>query len=330
MELTATNNNGMKARWITRGATLAELHVPDRDGNLADVVLGFDDESTYETGSNQHFGCTTGRYANRIAEGKFTLDGEQYQLATNIGPNHLHGGSERALDKMTWDADSIDQGVKFTYTSPDGEENFPGNLSVIVTYKLTDDNALEIHYEATTDKPTIINLTNHSYFNLSGHGSGSILDHQLWIDADQYTLTDENSIPSGKFAEVEGTPFDFRVKKTIGQDFPAVASTHTGGYDHNFVLNGEVGTLRKIAKAFDPTSGRVMTVATDQPGVQLYTGNGLHNQTGKGGRNYPPQSAFCLETQHFPDSPNHPHFPSTVLRPGETYRHVCVYGFGVE
>ena len=325
-----TNNHGVTAKWISRGATLAELHVPDHQGNLADVVLGFDDVAGYESGANQHFGCTTGRFANRICGGKFTLDGTEYQLATNNGPNHLHGGPERGLDKIDWQAEPLDSGIRFTYTSPDGEESFPGELALVVSYTLTDDNAMEIAYEATTDKPTIINLTNHSYFNLAGHGAENILGHEVWIDADRYTPTDEYSIPTGELAEVAGTPFDFRQPKLVGREFAAVAKTQGGGYDHNFVLNGTAGTLRKIAQVVDPASGRVMHVSTDQPGVQFYTGNGLHDQTGKGGKTYAPQSALCLETQHFPDSPNQSHFPTTVLRPGETYRHQCVYAFAVE
>ena len=330
MQHTVTNAKGVCAKWISRGATLSELHVPDRLGELADVVLGFDDVLGYESGANQHFGCTTGRFANRICGGKFTLDGTPHQLATNIGPNHLHGGPLRGLDKIEWHAEPLENGICFTYTSPDGEEHFPGNLALVVTYTLTDDNALEIDYQATTDKPTIINLTNHSYFNLSGHGAGSVLDHEVWIDADHYTPTDDTSIPTGEFAEVAGSPFDFRQRRRVGQDFAAVAATPAGGYDHNFVLNGKAGTLRRIAEVVDPASGRVMVVSTDQPGVQFYTGNGLHNQTGKNGKTYAPQSALCLETQHFPDSPNQPSFPTTVLRPGESYRHQCVYAFAVE
>lgn len=332
MEFTATNSHGTTAKWISRGATLAELHVPDKDGNLTDVVLGFDDEATYETKANQHFGCTTGRYANRIARGKFELDGTEYQLAINIPPNHLHGGPNEALDKVQWQGEPLadGNGVKFTYISPDGQESFPGTLNLEVTYTLSDENAVRIEYSATTDKPTIINLTNHSYFNLAGHGEGNVFDHVVWIDADRYTLTDSASIPTGELANVDGTPFDFRTPRKIGSRIEELIETHTNGYDHNYVLNGKAGSVRKIAEVHEPSSGRVMTVETDQPGVQLYTGNFLAGQTGKSGKTYPGHSAFCLETQHFPDSPNHPEFPSTVLRPGETYRHVCVYGFSVE
>lgn len=324
MQYTATNRHGVVAKWIARGATLTELHVPDREGNLADVVLGFDDVAGYESGANQHFGCTTGRFANRIAKGQFTLDGKDYQLAVNNGPNHLHGGPKRALDKVTWDAEQLKNGVRFKYTSPDGEENFPGELDVTVTYTLDDENALRIEYEATTDQPTIINLTNHSYFNLAGHGAETVLDHEVWIDADRYSPVDETSIPTGELAEVAGTPFDFRKKQTLGS---RIAETG-GGYDHNYVINhGEKRKLKRIAELVEPQSARVMDVFTCEPGVQLYTGNGLGGQTGKQGRKYPAQSAVCFETQHFPDSPNRPEFPTTVLRPGETYKHVCVYAF---
>ena len=327
MQMTAENSNGMKAKWIARGATLAELHVPDRLGNLVDVVLGFDDSVGYESGANQHFGCTTGRFANRICEGKFTLDGAEYQLSVNNAPHHLHGGPQRALDKVIWHAERQADGVRFTYTSPDGEESFPGKLDVSVIYTLTTDNSIRIEYEATTDRPTIVNLTNHTYFNLSGHGSGSILDHELMIDADRYTPTDEASIPSGELAEVSDTEFDFRKPRAIGDRIGKLLATPQGGYDHNYVLNGAAGTARTIAEVFDPRSGRRLRVATDQPGMQLYTGNGLRGQTGKAGKKYAARSALCLETQKFPDAPNQPNFPSTVLRPGETYRHICEYSF---
>lgn len=331
MLYTATNRNGITAKWIARGATLTELHVPDSKGQLADVVLGFDDLAGYESGDNQHFGCTTGRYANRIKAGKFTLDGVDYQLATNQGPNHLHGGSVRGLDKVTWEAEPLDNGVRFSYSSPEGEENFPGKLDVEVTYTLVDfgnsENALKIDYKATTDKPTIINLTNHSYFNLAGHGAASVLDHEVWIDADRYTFVDDEAIPTGELTDVAGTPFDFRERCRLGDRIAELNSTPAGGYDHNYVVNNFNGELIKIAKVVDPQSGRVMEIATDQPGVQLYTGNGLRGQVAKNGQTYASQSAVCFETQHFPDSPNQPSFPSTVLRPGETYRHVCVYAF---
>ncbi|QEG34922.1 aldose epimerase family protein [Bythopirellula goksoeyrii] len=322
----ATNSQGMTARWISRGATLSELHVPDREGELADVVLGFDDVAGYESGRNQHFGCTTGRFANRIKQGRFTLDGIDYQLAVNNGPNHLHGGKLRSMDKVVWEAEQLTDalGVRFRYISPDGEENFPGTLTTTVTYTLTDDNALRIDYEATTDKPTIINLTNHSYFNLAGHGNPNILDHELRIDADRITAVDDESIPTGEFLDVAGTPFDFRTQHRIGDRIEEI-----GGYDHNCVTNGQWGSLREIAEVVEPQSGRIMRVSTDQPGVQFYTANGLGGQLGKGGAAYTKQGSFCLETQNFPDAPNQPSFPSAELRPSETYRHTCIYAFDV-
>lgn len=330
MTLTTTNANGLTAKWIERGATLTELHIPDREGQAADVVLGFDNLAGYESEANQHFGCTTGRFANRIRDAKFQLDGVEYQLARNIDPHHLHGGGERSLDRLLWQAEPIDGGVRFSYTSPDGEENYPGAMEIVVTYTLNDEDALRIDYEATTDKPTIINLTNHSYFNLSGHGSTSILDHELRIDADRYTPVDDLLVPTGEVADLANTPLDFRRRHRIGDAIDSLLNTPAGGYDHNYVLNGKAGTLRPIAELYDPQSGRVMCVETDQPAVQLYTGNCLEGQTGKGGKAYPPHSAVCLETQHYPDSPNQPDFPSTVLRPGETYRHTCIYRFSVE
>ena len=332
MQYSVTNTNGLTAKWISLGATLAELHVPDRHGVAADVVLGFDDESGYSTGANQHFGCTTGRYANRIQAGRFTLDGVEYKLAINNGPNHLHGGSDRALDKVEWQMEPLpdERGVRFAYTSPDGEESFPGNLDLVVTYTLTEENAFRIDYRATTDRPTIVNLTNHSYFNLAGHGTESVLDHELRVDADSYTPVDDTSIPTGEIESVNGTPFDFRQRRRVGDRIGELIESAAGGYDHNFVLNNQDGKLREVAELYEPTSGRLMRVATDQPGVQVYTGNGLSGQQGKAGRKYAKRSAICLETQKFPDSPNQPAFPSTVLRRGETYRHVCVYEFDVE
>ena len=334
MTYTAKNSNGVIAKWIERGATLTELHVPDRDGNFADVVLGFDNLEGYESGSNQHFGCATGRYANRIRDARFTLDGVEYQLERNHGDHHLHGGGARSIDRIAWDAEPFEnetgRGIVFKYTSPDGEEFYPGNLAMEITYTLTDDNALRIEYQATTDKPTPVNLTNHTYFNLLGHGAGSVLEHEVRIDADSYTAADDFLIPTGEIANVDGTPLDFRCRHAIATNFDEVLNSPVGGYDHNFVLNGTSGELRPIAEVFEPKSGRLMRVETDQPGVQLYTGNGLHNQTGKEGKSYAPHSAVCLETQHYPNSPNEPSFPSTILRPGETYRHVCVYAFDVE
>ena len=332
MQYSTTNSHGTVAKWMSRGATLTELHVHNTKGELSDVVLGFDDEAGYASEHNQYFGCTAGRYANRIAGGKFSLDGADYQLAVNNGPNHLHGGVERSLDKVDWQGEPLPNGVRFTYSSPDGEENYPGKLDIEVVYTLDDNNALRIEYQATTDKPTIINLTHHSYFNLSGHGSNTILDHEIMLDADKYTPTDDTSIPTGELKDVTGTPFDFRKRKRIGDRIDQLIGTPALGYDHNYVLNGyneqdEAGTLRRIAEVFDPQSERILEISTDQPGIQFYTGNFLKGQTGKDGKIYKQHTAFCLETQHYPDSPNQPNFPSTVLRPGETYRHVCVYAF---
>lgn len=329
MHYTLTNSQGCRAKFFSRGATLAELHVPDRDGQFDDVVLGFDHEQDYASPANQYFGCTTGRYANRIANGRFQLEGKEYRLAVNNGPNHLHGGGDRSLDKVDWNAQLLEteQAIQFTYTSPDGEENYPGTLEIVVVFALTDENALRIEYQATTDKPTILNLTNHSYFNLAGHRAGSILSHEVRIDADRYTAIDEHSIPTGELVKVSGTPLDFRTRQPVGA---RLGELSTGGYDHNYVLNDHTGQVREIAEVFDPQTGRRMRVATDQPGVQFYTGNGLNGQIGKGGASYPVHAALCLETQHFPDSPNHPEFPSTVLLPGETYRHVCEYAFDTE
>ncbi|MEM9353456.1 MAG: aldose epimerase family protein [Planctomycetota bacterium] len=334
MDYRCETKSGYRARWITRGATLAELHVPDARGELADVVLGFDDAAGYASDGNAHFGCTTGRFANRIAGGRFTLDGVEYRLAQNLGEHTLHGGAERALDKVEWSGEPFENaegvGVRFRYTSPDGEEGFPGELSLTVVYTLTESGELRIDYEATTDKPTIINLTNHSYFNLSGHGSRSALDHVLQLHASRYTPSDDTSVPTGEIAAVAGTPLDFRSPKPLGQDIEPLRRSAKGGYDHNYVIDGEPGKLRPCAVVHDPASGRVMHMATDQPGVQLYTANFLAGPIGKGGRDYPGFSAFCLEAQNFPDAPNKPDFPSCVLRPGETYRQTTVYAFSSE
>jgi len=331
---TLRNKGGVVARLITRGATLTELHVPDKSGQLVDVVLGFDDVSGYEGDGNQHFGCTTGRVANRIAKGKFALEGKEYQLAVNNGPNALHGGIERNLGQVVWTAEPFENekgpGVIFHYSSPDGEEGFPGKLDCTVTYQLTHENEVRIDYVASTDKATPVNLTNHSYFNLSGAGSPTVLDHMLTLKADSYTPTDETGIPTGQIATVEGTPLDFRQPTRIGQRMDQVDATPTTGYDHNYVLTGPAGELREIAKVQDPASGRVMTVLTTEPGVQLYTGNFLKMQVGKGGKTYPRRSALCLETQHYPDSVNHPEFPTTILKPGEKYTQTCVYAFQAE
>ncbi len=323
---TLTNEVGATAKVMTRGATLVQMHVPDRDGKTADVVFGFDDVTGYESEANQYFGCTAGRVANRIAKGKFTLDGTDYTLAINNDPNHLHGGVKRSLDKVIWKARPFSSerghGVAFTYTSPDGEEGYPGTLNVKVTYFLAKDrNALDIRYEATTDKSTPINLTNHAYFNLAGHGSATIHDHVLRLNADGYTPVDDTLIPTGKIAQVEGTPLDFRKPTKIGKRIAELMDTAALGYDHNFVLNAaeEDEPLRLAAVLFDKSSGRRMRILTTEPGIQFYSGNFLTGAKGKAGKTYAHQSGLCLETQHFPDSINQPKFPSVVLKPGDTF-----------
>lgn len=335
-QYTVKNDNDMAIKLLTRGATLSSVMAPDRNGRMADVVFGFDTVADYESEKNQYFGCVVGRYANRIAEGKFTLDGKEYQLATNDGPNHLHGGGPRSLDKVVWDAEPFQgpdgDGVKFTYTSPDGEEGYPGNLSLTVTYTLTNDNKIVINYEGTTDKATPINLSNHAYFNLAGAGAPTVNHHNLMINADRYTPVDDTLIPTGEIASVEGTPLDFRASTPIGDRVDQLTDTSAQGYDHNFVLNrtaADEGRLVKAAEVFEPSSGRVLTVWTDQPGVQFYGGNFLRGDQGKDDQTYAYRSALCLETQHYPDSPNKPDWPSVTLRPGKTYTHTQVYEFGV-
>ena len=337
---TLKNKNGLIAKVATYGATLVELHIPDKDGSFVDVLNGFDDVSGYEGDDNQYFGCTTGRVCNRIAKAKFSLDGAEYTLATNNDPNHLHGGGDKALSKQVWKVaprEKDAQAVTFTLTSPDGEEGYPGNLSIKVTYTLSDDNVLRIDYEATTDKATPVNLTNHAYFNLGGAGSGTVLDHELTLNADNYTPTDDTLIPTGKIEPVEGTPLDFRKAHTIGDRVPDKGATKTDdcktapkGYDHNFVLNGKAGEQRLAARLKDPKSGRVMEIYTDQPGIQFYSGNFLKGQKGKGGKTYPFRGAICLETQHYPDSVNHDNFPNTILKPGEIYKTSTVHKFSAE
>lgn len=332
---TLSNHTGMQITLMTRGATIVNLHVPDRDGKSADVVLGFDDVAGYESDRNQYFGCTTGRVCNRIAHGKFTLNGTEYQLAVNNGPNHLHGGTTRSLDKVIWQGtrfqhpDSL--GVVFTYTSPDGEEGYPGKLTCTVTYTLLlDRNELTIDYKATTDKATPVNLTNHSYFNLAGEGAATALDHELQLFADQYTPVDDTMIPTGEIADVTGTPLDFRQPHTLGERIAAVDQTATTGYDHNFVVNGTMGTLRSAAKLTHPGSGRTLEIRTTCPGIQLYTGNFLHGQAGKGDKPYACRSACCLETQFYPDAVNQPSFPSIILQPEQTYHQSTVYRFSAK
>jgi aldose 1-epimerase len=328
-----SNGKGMTATVITYGALLTELHVPDKKGNLADVVLGMDNLDGYLKG-HPYFGATVGRVANRIANGKFTLDGKEYQLAVNNKPNHLHGGT-KGFDKVVWkvknapakDGDS----VTFTYSSPDGEEGYPGKLDVTVTYTLTTANELRIDYTATTDKATPVNLTNHSYFNLGGHDSGDVLGHELMVAADKYTPTDDTLIPTGKIEPVKGTPYDFTTATPIGKRLGEIKGD-PGGYDVNYVLRGGEGKGPHLAaRVKDPKSGRVMEVLTTEPGVQFYTGNYLDGKLkGKGGTVYKKHQAFCLETQHYPDSVNHSEFPSVILKPGATYTQTTVHKFSAE
>jgi aldose 1-epimerase len=333
---TLTNEAGFTAKVMTRGATLVQLLVPDRNGKFADVVLGFDSVSGYESADNQYFGCTTGRVCNRIAHGKFSLDGQDYTLAVNNDPNHLHGGAKRSLDKVVWAAKPFTndrgQGVTFTYTSPDGEEGYPGNLDVTVTYLVPKDrNNLSIRYAATTDKATPVNLTNHAYFNLGGQGSPTITNHMLSLNADQYTPVDEDLIPTGKLESVAGTNLDFRKMTKIGDRIEELTDTPTLGYDHNFVLRApeEGRTMRAAATLVDKDSGRRLRIMTTEPGIQFYTGNFLKGQTGKGGKIYAHRSALCLETQHFPDAINQSNFPSVVLKPGGKFESQTVLSFSV-
>ena len=330
---TLTNANGVEVRAITYGAYVISLKTPDRQGKLDDVVLGFDTLDGYLK-SGSHFGSIVGRYGNRIANAKFTLDGKTYTLAANDGVNHLHGGV-KGFDRYVWAGEEVRQdadiGVRFTLVSPDGDEGYPGRLKTTVTYRLTPKNELVVDYEATTDKPTLVNLTQHSYFNLAGQANGDILDHELQIHADRVTPAGPGLIPTGALASLDGSPLDFRKATRIGaridQDDPQLKLGR--GYDHNYVVNRAGPGLVPAARLTDPKSGRVMEVLTTEPGIQLYTGNFLGEEKGKGGRVYPRRSGLCLETQHYPDSPNRPEFPSTVVRPGETYRSKTVFAFSV-
>jgi aldose 1-epimerase len=323
------NRHGMKVSLINRGGILTSVEVPDRDGKFANVTLNFDSPQAYLI-NGPYFGGICGRYGNRIANGKFSIDGTEYQVATNNGQHALHGGIEHFMKKL-WKAEPFQNdkaaGVKLTYTSPDGEEGYPGTLKTAVTYSLNDNNELTIDYEATVEeKPTVLNLTNHAYWNLAGAGSGTILDHDLTLFCDKYLPVDEGSIPSGELAPVAGTCMDFTKPEKIGAriDQPVNGA---GGYDHCYVVSGKPGELRPTAKIVEPKSGRVMEISTTEPGVQLYTGNHLKGTPDTG--NAVKHGAFCLETQHFPDSPNHPDFPTTRLNPGETYRQTTVHKFSV-
>ncbi|WP_197356565.1 aldose epimerase family protein [Aureliella helgolandensis] len=331
---TLTNDAGAIVKVMTHGATLVQLQVPDREGQVEDIIFGFDDVTGYESAANQYFGCTAGRVANRIAKGMFTLDGKDYTLAVNNEPNALHGGVERSLDKVEWAAQPFEnergQGVAFSYSSPDGEEGYPGKLDLVVTYALAKDkNALTIRYTAETDAATPINLTNHAYFNLAGQGSPTILDHRIRINADSYTPVDETLIPTGEIKSVEGSPFDLRKPIKIGKHIGELVETPALGYDHNFVLNAPEGDKKQRLAAVltDKQSGRSLRIMTTEPGIQFYSGNFLRGDVGKGGAVYAHQSACCLETQHFPDSIHHPNFPNTVLKPGEKFRSATVLIF---
>jgi len=326
-----TNAGGMVAKVMTYGATLTELDAPDRSGKLDDVVLGFDSLGGY-LGKEPFFGATVGRVGNRIAKGRFTLDGKAYQLAVNDGPNHLHGGI-KGFDKVVWDAEAVPgeggPSVRFSYLSRDGEEGYPGNCRVTVLYKLTSAGELRLDYAVTTDRDTPVNVTNHSYFNLAGPENGDILGHELTLDADRFTPVDSTLIPTGELAPVAGTPMDFLRPTRIGAHIEEVGG-HPVGYDHNYVINGGGGKLAPVATVYEPGSGRVMEVSSTEPGVQFYTGNFLDGTiTGKKGVVYRQHWALCLETQHFPDSVNHPNFPSYVLKAGATYRSTTIYRFGV-
>jgi aldose 1-epimerase len=330
---TLTNAQGIEVRIATLGATIVSIKTPDRKGQFADVVLGFDDMAGYR-GNAPFFGVVVGRYGNRIAKGRFTLDGTTYTLATNNGPNHLHGGN-RGFDKVVWTAKAVERpdgpAVQLDYLSKDGEEGYPGNLSATVVYTLTDKNELRMEYTATTDKKTVVNLTNHSYFNLAG--TGDILSHEVTINADRFTPVDATLIPTGELRPVAGTPFDFTKATPIGAriDQDDEQLKFGGGYDHNFVLNGTGSGFTLAARVVEPVSGRSLEVRTTEPGVQFYTGNFLDGTLrGKGGVMYGRRSGFCLETQHFPDSPNQPSFPSTVLEPNQRYATATVFAFGVE
>jgi aldose 1-epimerase len=331
---TLTNGKGASVQIATLGGTVVSLKVPDKAGTLGDVVLGFDSLDGY-LGTHPFFGVLVGRYGNRIGKAAFTLDGKAYTLAKNNGANSLHGGL-KGFDKYVWKTREVaspdGQTIELTHVSPDGDEGFPGTLSVTVRYTWTDANSLRIDYTATTDKPTVVNLTNHAYFNLSAGASATILDHTLQLSADKYTPVDKGLIPTGELRAVAGSPFDFSTARRIGESIDAEDEQirFGGGYDHNFVLRGQPGTLRMAARVADPVSGRIMEVTTTEPGVQFYTGNFLDGSIkGRGGKPYVKRSGLCLETQHYPDSPNKPDFPSVVLRPGQTYKTTTQYTFSV-
>jgi aldose 1-epimerase len=327
---TLTNAKGLRARVMNYGAIVVSMEVPDRHGRLDDVLLGYDSLDKYI----QRGGCAAaviGRYANRIGGAKFVLDGVEYKLAANNGPNHIHGG-RKGFDRRVWKQEEMTASqdkawVRLGYLSADGEEGYPGNLKCTVTYTLTDDDELRIDYTAETDKKTVVNLTNHAYWNLAGQGNGDVLGHELTIDADRVTAADKGLIPTGVMLNVAGTPLDFLLPRTIGARIGQVGN----GYDHNYVLNGAPGALKRCAVAHDPTTGRVMEVRTTEPGIQLYTANHMNGSiVGKGGKAYVKHAAFCLETQHYPDSPNKPDFPSTVVEPGKKFTSQTIHKFSTK
>jgi aldose 1-epimerase len=326
---TLRNKNGLIAQITNYGAIIVSLYVPDRGGKLTDIVQGYDTIDEYVNGNGPFMGAICGRCANRIGKGKFTLENKTYSLAVNNGPNHLHGGIT-GFSKTVWDViKSTSNSVKLYHLSADGEEGYPGNLKVNVTYTLTDDNELRLDFQATTDKTTIVNLAGHSYFNLAGEGSGDILNQELMINGAFFNPTDDTNIPTGEILSVKGTPMDFTVRKKIGKDIDQDNEQlkFGAGYDHNFVLNHPAGTTGLAAIAYDPVSGRILEVYTTQPGVQLYSGNWLNDEKGKGGKKYGRRWAFCLETQHFPDSINKSYFPPVILHTGEEYTNSCIYKF---
>ena len=329
-QFTLRNSSGVEVRAITYGAIITSIITPDRRGIFRDIVLGFDTLDGYLAG-HPYFGTVVGRYCNRIAFGRFTIDGRDYRLATNNGPHHLHGGIQ-GFDKRVWTASPAgENALALSYSSVDGEEGYPGTLQVTITYTLTEHNALVCHYAARTDQPTHVNLTQHSYFNLAGEGD--VRDHELTIDADHYTPVDATLIPTGEIASVDATPFDFRRPAPIGAriDDAHPQLQHGGGYDHNWVLRQTGAGLRRVARVVEPKSGRKMEVSTTEPGMQLYTGNFLDGTLrGKGGRAYGKHSGFCLETQHYPDTPNQAHFPSTLITGAGDYASTTIFTFGVD
>ena len=332
VELYTLKDADLEVKIMTFGARIQSIIAPDKSGEKADVVLGHPDLAGYEADKSTYFGAVVGRYGNRIAKGQFAIDGKTYQVPVNNNGQSLHGGTD-GFDQRVWTAKVIPNGVEMTLVSPDGDQGYPGTLTAHVRYTLQGNN-LRLEYSATTDKPTVTNLTNHTYFNLAGEGSGTILNQSIMINADRYTPVSSVLIPTGDLPAVAGTPFDFRTPHVIGERIDGTNEQLKigGGYDHNWVLNGPNGTMKVAAKVVDPSSGRTLTVSTTQPGVQFYTGNSMPDNTitGTGGRKYPRRGAFCLETQHYPDSPNHPAFPSTLLKPGETMHSTTIFSFGVQ